>query len=270
MTAPTDKVQTLNRAVKILECFTQENPELGVREVARKIPLSISATGRLMLAMKELGILSQNPMTRIYSIGPRVLTWAGTYLSTSDIRNIAYPFLDELHRTTSETISLYILDGNERVCIERLESTQNVRFVAPRVGRHLPLHAGSAGKVLLAYLPDNRQEEILNEPVLLRLTEKTIVDPIALRKELSQIREQGYSISNGEWILDASGIAAPIFDRDGVITAALTISGPTQRFTEEIIPEYIECIRRAAADISAGLGFLANKSIGSERYQSTS
>jgi IclR family KDG regulon transcriptional repressor len=259
MAAPTDKIQTLNRAVKILECFTQEKPELGVREVARRIALSSSATGRLMLAMKDLGILSQNPLTRIYSIGPRVLTWAGTYLSTSDIRNIAYPFLEELHQTTSETISLYILDGNERVCIERLESTQNVRFVAPRVGRHLPLHAGSAGKVLLAYLPASRQEEILNAPILLRLTEKTIIDPQALRKELAQIREQGYSISNGEWILDASGIAAPIFDRDGEITAALTISGPTQRFTDEIVSGHIDCLCRAAADISVNLGFTAQK-----------
>ena len=263
MTAPTDKVHTLNRAVKILECFTQEQPELGVREVARRIALSTSATGRLMMAMKDLGILSQNPMTRIYSIGPRVLTWAGTYLSTSDIRNLAYPYLEELHQKTSETISLYILDGNERVCIERLESTQNVRFVAPRVGRHLPLHAGSAGKVLLAYLPPERQDEILNAPVLLRLTEKTIVDPQTLREELIKIRELGYAISNGEWILDASGIAAPIFDRNGAVVAALTISGPTQRFTEEVVAGYIEYLTRVARNISMGLGFTAISNNGS-------
>ncbi len=260
MAAPFEKAQTLNRAVKILECFTQEQPELGVREVARRIELSTSATGRLMLAMKNLGILSQNPSTRVYSIGPRVLTWAGTYLSTSDIRNIAYPFLEELHRKTSETISLYILDGNERVCIERLESTQNVRFVAPRVGRHLPLHAGSAGKVLLAYLPEERREEILGSGSLLRLTEKTIVDPQTLREELVKVRRQGYSVSNGEWILDASGIAAPIFDRNGAVVAALTISGPTQRFTDEIIAGYAGALLRVAGQISAGLGYQSQES----------
>ena len=85
----------------------------------------------------------------------------------------------------------------------------------------------------------SRQDELLTAPVLLRLTEKTIVDPDVLRKELAQIRQQGYAVSYGEWILDASGIAAPIFDRNGEIAAALTISGPTQRFTEEILPIYI-------------------------------
>jgi IclR family KDG regulon transcriptional repressor len=258
MTDPSEKAKMLHRAVLILECFTQERPILGVREVSRLVCVPTSAAGRLMTAMKELGILSQNPTTKTYSIGPRVLTWAGTYLSTSDIRNLAYPFLESLHDSTHETISLYILDGNERVCIERLESTQNVRFVAPRVGRHLPLHAGSAGKVMLAFLPEWRQEEILDYSTLERLTEKTIIDPTEMRSELARIRQQGYAISNGEWILDASGIAAPIFDRGGEVAAALTISGPTQRFTDENVPEYIMQVVRVAAAISNGLGYRVN------------
>ena len=250
-----DKAQTLNRVVRILDCFSQDRPELGVREVARLVDLSSSSTGRMMAAMKDLGILSQNPSTRTYSVGTRTLTWAGIYLSTSDIRNVAFPYLHELHDATQETISLYLLEGNERVCVERLESTQNVRFVAPRVGRRLPLHAGSAGKVLLAYLNEKRQNDILNSGELTRLTEKTIVDPTRLRGELGLIRSQGYAISNGEWILDASGIAAPIFDRTGEILAALTISGPAQRFTQEVYPGYINQVVRVAGLISQGMGY---------------
>jgi IclR family transcriptional regulator, KDG regulon repressor len=255
MTDEAVKAQMLNRTVLILECFTQDRPELGVREVSRLIAVPSSATGRLMAAMKNLGILSQNLATKTYSLGPRVLSWAGIYLSTSDIRNLAYPHLKSLHDSTHETISLYILDGNERVCIERLESTQNIRFVAPRIGRHLPLHAGSAGKVMLAYLPAFRQEEILTAAPLARLTDKTIVDPDLLRAEFCLIRKQGYAVSYGEWILDASGIAAPIFERNGEIAAALTISGPTQRFTDEILPDYIAQVVRVAAAISNGLGY---------------
>jgi IclR family transcriptional regulator, KDG regulon repressor len=255
MTVMGEKAQTLHRTVSILECFTQDHPELGVREVARLVELSSSTTGRLMMAMKELGMLSQNPISRMYSIGPRVLTWAGTYLVTSDLRNIAFPYLQELHQTTQETISLYLLDGNERVCIERLESTQNVRFVAPRIGRRLPLHAGSAGKVMLAFLPEAKRREILRYARLQRLTEKTIVDPDLLQGEIEKIRLQGYAVSNGEWIVDASGIAAPIFDRNDEIFAALTISGPTQRFAEETIREYAEMVLRVARLISQGLGF---------------
>ncbi|HMN61765.1 MAG TPA: IclR family transcriptional regulator [Anaerolinea sp.] len=263
MVSEPEKGQLLHRAVRILDCFTREHPDLGVREVARKVGLSSSAAGRLMATMKDLGMLSQNSKTRIYSLGPRALTWAGTYLSTSDIRNVALPYLQDLHQKTQETISLYILDGHERVCIERLESTQNVRFVAPRVGRHLPLHAGSAGKVLLAYLPDGLREEILSSS-LEKLTEKTIVDLEVLREELVEIRKKGYALSDGEWILDASGIAAPVFDRGGSISAAITISGPTQRFTRQAIEVYIECILQVATSISHDLGFIGD--IHSERF----
>lgn len=253
--APIDKAQVLHRAVAILDCFSQDRPELGVRETARIVNLSSSATGRLMVAMKELGILSQNPATKAYSIGPRVLTWAGVYLATSDIRNVALPYLHELQQETRETISLYVLEDNERVCIERLESTQNVRFVAPRVGRRLPLHAGSAGKVMLAFLADARRENIISSGSLSRLTEKTIVDPDKLREELAVIRQQGVAVSDGEWILDAAGTAAPIFDRNGDVIAALTISGPTQRFTEDTLPGYIEKVIRTARQISLGMGY---------------
>jgi len=267
MSDQVDKAHTLQRVVRILDCFTQDRPELGVREVARLVDLSTSATGRLMAAMKDLGILNQNHATKTYSVGTRMLAWAGIYLSTSDIHTTAYPFLQDLHQSTQETISLYILEGCERVCIERLESTQNVRFVAPRIGRRLPLHAGSAGKVLLAYLDEPRREEILASGALTRLTEKTIVDPVQLRAELAKIRKDGYAFSNGEWILDAAGIAAPIFDRSGTICAALTISGPAQRFTPEIFSSYVEQVVRVAGCVSQALGFRRGSISASIAYQ---
>lgn len=245
----------LVRVVKILECFSHEPRELGVREVARRTGLSSSATGRLMLSMKELGILSQNPITKDYFLGSRLLTWAGAFLANCDIRNVAYPYLLELHARTRETISLYILDGKERVCIERLESTHNVRFVAPRVGRHLPLHAGSAGKVLLAFLPDQRREAILQNEPLESLTEKTLVDPDKIRDEIEKIREMGYAISHGEWILEASGVAAPVFSQDGEVVAAVTISGPTQRFSDDKMREYAQLLMEITDRISRDLGY---------------
>lgn len=251
----TGRNNSLEKVVRILECFTREDPELGVREVARRLNMPSSVAGRMMMNMKSLGMLTQNPTTKGYSLGSRVLAWAGVYLATSDIRNLAYPYLVDLHTQTKETISLYILEGDERVCIERLESTQNVRFVAPRVGRHLPLHAGSAGKVMLAYLPEEQREKILTSGPLASLTEKTIIDPEILRAELPKIKRQGYAISYGEWILDASGVAAPIFDRYGAIIGAVTISGPSQRFTQVAIQDYLGCLLPAATSISRSLGY---------------
>lgn len=254
---PAEKNTILKRAIALLDCFTLEHPELGVREAARMINLSSSATGRLLASMKDLGLLSQNPITRTYSLSSKVLAWAGVYTATIDVRNVALAAIEELHRLTRETISLYVLEGNERVCVERLESPENVRIVA-RVGRRLPLYAGSAGKVFLAFLPAARREQILKSTSLTPLTAKTIVDIDALHQELEKVRKQGYAVSYGEWILEASGIAAPIFGQNDEIVAALTISGPAQRFTKENVSKYIREVIRVAAQISQDMGYTGN------------
>jgi len=248
-----DKAQTLNRAVQILDCFSPEHPELGVREVARMLELSTSATGRIMLAMKDLGILNQNPSSKMYSIGARSLAWAGIYLAICDIRVVALPYMEDLHRTTRETISLYILDGFERVCVERLESPQNVRIVA-RIGRRMPLYAGSAGKAFLAFMPDKQREEILASIDLAPITPNTIVDKEILRNELVKIRSDGSSVSHGEWTPEASGVAAPIFGQRNEVIGVITISGPTQRFQSQIIQDYCTLLKRVAHQISIAMG----------------
>jgi IclR family transcriptional regulator, KDG regulon repressor len=253
---PAEQIQTLSRAIAVMDCFTQEHAELGVREIARMVNLSSSAAGRLLAALKEMGILSQNPDTRAYSMGVRVLSWANVYNSTLDVRIKAISAIAELHDTTLETISLYILEGDERVCIERLESPQSVRIVQ-RIGRRLPLYAGSAGKAILAFLPLDRQEEILTHTQLAPLTPKTITDPTILRDEIKKAREQGWAISFGEWVEDAAGVAAPILRRGGQVVGALAISGPTSRFTAENVARYCGEVKRVAAQISDSLGYNA-------------
>ncbi len=244
---------------EILDCFNQERTELGVREMARLTNLPSSTVGRLLLSMKERGILQQNPESKTYSLGMRLLTWSGEFLASLDIRAIALPNMTDLQRSTLETISLYVLDGTDRVCVERLESPQNVRIVA-RLGLRLPLYAGSAGKVILAYLPAENQERILNSVALVPFTKHTIVDGLSLREELKKIKDTGYSYSHGEWVQDASGVAAPIFGPDSLVMGAITISGPTQRFTKEVIERYGRETISAASEISRQLGYSSNPS----------
>jgi len=249
-----EKNQSLERSVAILDCFTLETPVLGVRDAARKANLSSSTAGRLMAAMKDLGILNQDPETLAYMIGSKVLAWSGIYMVTSDVRSLSLPIMVRLQEQTRETISLYVMEGNDRVCVERLESPETVRIVA-RVGRRIPLYAGSAGKVFLAYLPVARRDEILANNKLIPMTRRTITDLDELKTNLSKILRQGYAVSKGEWVLEASGVAAPIFDQFGRISAALTISGPSQRFTEEKIHEIAALVKPAAGEISRELGY---------------
>lgn len=250
-----DKNQTLERIITILDCFSLDEPVLGVREVARKTGISSSTAGRLMNDMKSLGMLNQDADTRSYMMGAKVLAWAGIYTVTTDIRSISLPVMVRLQEETRETISLYVLEGNERVCVERLESPEAVRIVA-RIGRRIPLYAGSAGKVFLAFLSDARREEILNSVELIPMTRRTITDPDELKEDLGKIHRRGYAISKGEWILEAAGVAAPIFDQFGRVTAALTISGPAQRFTDKKIDEMIPLVKSGSEEISRELGYM--------------
>ena len=250
-----NKSTTLERTIEILDCFSVEHPELGVREMARLLGMSHSTTGRLLSSLKDMGVLSQNPTTKMYSLGGKVLAWAGSYNATLDVRTRALPYLEELQEETQETISLYVLEGDVRVCVERLESTHNIRMVA-RIGRRLPLYAGSAGKVFLAFLPEKEKDEILSRTAFDPLTPMTITDVDKLNKEIEKTRKQGYAVSHGEWILEASGVACPIFDRTGCVIAALTISGPAQRFTKENVTRFIPIVKRVASEISQDMGYI--------------
>jgi IclR family KDG regulon transcriptional repressor len=256
----------LAHVCEILDCFSQERTDLGVREVARLTNLSSSTVGRLLQEMKERGILQQNPESKTYSMGIRLLNWSGVYLATLDIRAVAMPIMTELQQMSQETISLYVVDGADRVCVERLESPQNVRIVA-RLGLRLPLYAGSAGKVILAFLSEEKQEEILKNVTLQPFTKHTITDVKVLREELIKIKKMGYAYSHGEWIQDASGVAAPIYGPDRSVMGALTISGPSGRFNMEAINKYGREAVIAALDISRQLGYTSHPS--SMQYRKT-
>lgn len=245
---------TLANAVQLMDCFTKDEPYWGVREAARQTSIPSSTVGRVFASLKELGLLVQDPETRQYTLAGKVLAWAEVYTATLDVRRIALPFIYDLQRLTGETISLYVLEGQQRVCVERLESEQNIRMVA-RVGRYIPLHAGSAGKLFLAYMTEEQREQVLETEVRQAFTPMTITDADALREECRRIRAQGYALSHGEWTQDASGVAAPIFNQRGEMTAAMTISGPTGRFTPDKIDKFSQVCIRTCGQISRLLGF---------------
>lgn len=251
---PTNHTDVLNNTAAILDCFSIDRPDLGVREVSRMTGLTTSTTGRLMQSMRDSGILTQNPVTRTYMLGSRLLSWAGVYSANLDIRTAALPVMDELHRITRETISLYILEGSDRVCVERMESPQTVRITA-RLGRRLPLYAGSAGKAILAFLPEERREEYLNSAVFTPFTSHTYTDPDILREELIQVQKKGYAYSQGEWLAEAAGVAAPILGAGASVLGAVSISGPLQRFTPEAVESFAESILRLAGEISSRMGY---------------
>ena len=245
-------IQSVQRAIAILRCFTKEEGELGVIHLSKQLGLHKSTVSRLLATLEQEGFVEKNPETEKYRLGLQLVTLAGIALEQIDLREVAAPYLSQLAELTRETVNIVVLSGNECMNIDGAASPRPIRYVG-RIGRRTPCHCTAAGKVLLAYLPPETRQHILSAP-LVRFTEKTIVDFDTLTQELTKIHQQGYAITHEEHQEDLSAVAAPIFDHTEQVIAAVTVSGPTYRIGPGEIEALVEAVLDIAHQISAGLG----------------
>jgi IclR family transcriptional regulator, KDG regulon repressor len=250
----TTETQSLHRAIAILDCFRDIQPQLGVREIARQLELHPSTVGRILVTLTSLGILNQDKETHRYRMGSKVLKWSSVYTRNIDIRTEARPYLEDLHRVTQETVHLDIPDGVSRICIDRIESPHRLRWVA-HIGERMPYYASASGKVMLAFMPLQQQKSIVKSTTMERLTPHTTTDPKVLFQELEAIKKRGYAISEGERVEGVSCVAAPIFEPTGKLIGGITISGPINRFSEQKIKEYAKLLLRATRELSISMGY---------------
>ncbi len=251
--------QYLNRIFSLMDCFSIEKPELGVREAARMLGISPSSCGRLLSELRDEGILVQNPDTRMYTLGGRVIRWAGVYTATSDLRKKAFPYMERIYKETNETVTLYSAREYDRICVERIESRKTVRIVE-MVGTSIDIFAGSGGKSILAFRTPEEIEHVFDYARTLPKYQDDEKFFSQLKDEFKTIRENGYAVSHGEWQSDASGIGAPIFNDKGTPVGSISISGPTLRFLDEkVIASYAELLVKSVQQISRELGYLPGR-----------
>jgi DNA-binding IclR family transcriptional regulator len=247
--------QYINRIFSLLDCFSIEKPELGVREAARMMNLSPSSCGRLLSELRDEGILIQNADTRAYSLGGRVIRWASVYTDSSDLRKKAFPYMEQIYKQTNETVTLYTAEEFDRVCVERIESRKTVRVAEP-IGTRIKIFTGSGGKSILAFRNQDEIEQVFNYARTLPKYKDADEFFIQLSAELQTIRKQGFAVSHGEWESDASGIGAPIMNEKGIPIGSISISAPTQRFLDnKVLDNYAEILVHNVEKISRELGY---------------
>lgn len=254
METRTNTVQSIDRALRLLECFTLENPQISISELAKLTSLSKSTVFRILATLSQNGYIKQNAITQKYSLGFKLFHLGAVVMGNMDLRDAALPIMRQLSEETSETVDLNIVDQGERVCIEKVESHEIVRnFV--RVGQRNCLWLGASGRVLLANIPLSEALLIIESAV--KMDELNKEKQIFL-KELKEIQENGYAISKEERVKGSFSIASPIFDYSGQLIGGIALAGPIQRLSEERIPMLIEKVKIAAKQISRSLGYSEN------------
>jgi DNA-binding IclR family transcriptional regulator len=211
------------------------------------VDLSKATVHRLLAALAHRGFVIQDPSSGHYMLGPGLLAAADSAIqSFSGLGVVARPYVERLREASDETVALHIRVGSLRICIAELPSRQPMRFTCG-VGETSPIHAGSAGKLLLAYADEETKSLVIDQSPLEHVAERTITDRDELRAELARIQSRGWAHSRGERNPGAAGLSAPVFYGSEHIAAAVSVFGPEQRLTPRIKELRPDLLRTAEA-----------------------
>ena len=247
----TDFVQSLDRGLAVIRCFSSERPSLTLSEVAERTGLTRAAARRFLLTLQELGYVGSTG--RQFSLRPRVLALGYAYLSSFSVAQIAQPHLEDLAEELHESCSVSVLDGDDIVYVARA-SANRIMTIALTVGTRLPPYPTSMGRVLLASLPEEELDAHLRRTELRKLTERTVVDETELRQILAKVAAQGWAAVDQELEAGVRSIAVPIRDSSGRVVAAINASAHAARVQmRPLEKQFLPRLLNAAQQIDAEL-----------------
>ena len=248
-----DQVQSLVRALSLLNALSEADEGIALTELAQQVGLTTSTAHRLLTTLQQERYVHFHGERRVWSVGVQAFIAGKAFLKTRDVVASARLQMRALMEESGETVNMAVEDQYEAVYLSQVECRQMMRVFA-RPGGRVPLHCSSVGKALLMAMPDSELARVLHQRGLPRLTSKTISTPAALRRDLQQAREQGYAIDDEEHAVGLRCIAAPIFNENAEALAAISLSGPMARISDARIPLLGDLVRRKADAISAQLG----------------
>lgn len=248
-------IQSIDRALQVLELFTMEKPEWGVTEISQALNLYKSSVHNILSTLEEREFIKKDPISEKYRLGIKFLLLGNIVDQQIDVKQEAIPYIGKLVKEFNETVHLGILDGNEVLSIDQEDSRQSLRSHI-NVGQRAPLYCTAVGKALLAYQPKDKVSSVIKETGLKRYTENTITDPEELKEELKKIRKQGYAVDNIEHDEGVRCVAAPIRDYTGEVIASLSVSGPASRINEKSIPVIAKRVKEYCQEISKKMGYI--------------
>lgn len=245
--------QTIARAIAILKCFTDAQPQLSLAEVVQATRLNKATAYRMLAALEKEGLIARPGDGETYRLGSEAIALGGRALRATTLHAASHPELETLAQVTGETATVEALIG-DAICILDEVISPRLLGAMPSIGTRWAVHATSTGKAVLAHLPAAELERLLERP-LDRFTPHTITSVAGLKHQIAQVRRQGYATVCDELEIGYAAVAAPIFDHQGRAIAAICVGGPAVRLSPERMSELSIPVKQAAARSSARLGF---------------
>ena len=255
---PKNLVQAIERASFLLNILGQNPQGISIRNLSLEVKLPKATTHRLLSSLLYFGYVRQDPNTRNYFLGFKLVELGNLLLNQLDIRKEAELSLRQLAEKTRETVHMVFLDHDEIVYVEKVEGDRNPGGLrmGSRVGLRSPAHCCAVGKVLLSFLPEDDLDRLLKKRKLVPRTENTIITLPQLKEHLKTVRMQGYAMDDEENEKGIRCVAAPIYDESGNAVAAVSISGPAFRVTRKGATEDLkDQAIQTALTISRRLGY---------------
>jgi DNA-binding IclR family transcriptional regulator len=248
-------IQTVSRALDLLEQFQEGDAELGITDLSNRLNLQKNNVFRLVVTLKEKNYIEMNSSTGKYRLGIKTRALGRIARGVIDFASHARPILSDLKQQCHETCNFSVIKGGSTCYLDSVESDLPVR-VAQQIGSSRPLYCTAAGRAQLAFMEPHRRMELLTGIEMIRLTPRTITDPEELENELDRVAQQGYAVDNQEHDAGVKEIAAPVFDSHATMIGALSIVGPEMRLCgTRLENELLPLLCQGAARLSAALGY---------------
>lgn len=253
---PVNLVQTIERVDELLKNLCKAPQGFSLGELSAKAWLPKGTTLRLVSSLAYFDYVQQDPSSRKYKLGFKLVTFGNMLLDQIDLRGESRPFLFELAQRTQETAHLVVPDNDEALYIDKIQIASEGLHMASRMGYRVPLHCTAVGKVLLSHMPPAEFNRIVTQRGLPRYTAHTLTNAEKLKAHLEEIKHQGYALDNEEVTIGVRCLAAPVHDMNGNIVAAISISAPAVRMTLDMAKKSMKAlVIGTAKKISNQLGY---------------
>ncbi|MCT4686641.1 IclR family transcriptional regulator [Vallitalea sp.] len=250
-------LQTVDRALTILEILSQEVNGLTAKEIENKIELNKSTIHRLLTTLLNKGFIEKNEQTNRYIIGLKMVELSSIRLNNIELKTEALPYLREMSYKLNQPVQLATYLDGDAVFIEKIEPIHSIRMYS-QIGKRIPIYCSSVGKALLLQWSNEKILKLLEDTEFTSFTPTTLLNPEKVIKEIEQARVEGFAIDNQEHEVGIYCIASPIYDYRGEIIAAVSTAGTNKEFLENKDAEIIREVKNTAEKISKRMGYRAN------------